>query len=219
MTITKSRKKLEDNLPFILRNWKKFTAQEMGDKIGVSESYYRRYLYSLGLRKMNKNPWKIKELLFLKANYNRLENQELAIELDRTLDSVTAKLCQLKLKRHPSFLFKIRSKNAKEKGFANGYGDAVKGRKQKQVGEKWIINGLWRIKLGKGKIVKLHTYLWKEKHGEIPKLHRIRFKDGDSLNCTIENLIAVRLTDEELKANRLKKMSTMDRIMSGYVSE
>jgi hypothetical protein len=44
------------------------------------------------------------------------------------------------------------------------------------------------IKLAHSKWEHLHTYLWKQAHGPIPKGHIVTFKDQDSLNCTLENL-------------------------------
>lgn len=46
---------------------------------------------------------------------------------------------------------------------------------------QWI-----RVKLGKW--VELHRYVWKKKHGRIPKGMCVAFKDRDTMNCTIENL-------------------------------
>lgn len=38
------------------------------------------------------------------------------------------------------------------------------------------------------RIVRLAVYNWEKKHGKIPKGYRLDFKDGDSLNCEVENL-------------------------------
>lgn len=38
------------------------------------------------------------------------------------------------------------------------------------------------------KLVVKHQYLWKSVHGEIPKGHKVVFKDGNTLNCVIDNL-------------------------------
>jgi hypothetical protein len=46
---------------------------------------------------------------------------------------------------------------------------------------KWI-----RVSLGKWR--ELHRVTWEQHHGKIPKGYNVVFKDGDSLNCDIDNL-------------------------------
>lgn len=47
----------------------------------------------------------------------------------------------------------------------------------------------WRIKLpGKRKLVYKHIWLWEEEYGKVPKGYNIIFKNGDSLDCRIDNL-------------------------------
>ncbi len=36
-----------------------------------------------------------------------------------------------------------------------------------------------------------HRWLWEQAHGAIPKGHIVIFKDGDTMNCVLENLILV----------------------------
>lgn len=49
-----------------------------------------------------------------------------------------------------------------------------------------------------------HRAIWEERHGKIPKGYRIHFKDGNTLNCSIENLEC--LTDQEaMDRNRITK--------------
>ena len=47
------------------------------------------------------------------------------------------------------------------------------------------------IKLKNGKSRKLHLYLWENAHGKLPTNKVLRFKDGNPLNCTLDNLICV----------------------------
>lgn len=47
------------------------------------------------------------------------------------------------------------------------------------------------IRVALSKWVLLHRYLWELHYGEIEKGMNIQFKDGDSLNCNIENLYAI----------------------------
>lgn len=43
-----------------------------------------------------------------------------------------------------------------------------------------------RISIGKWEL--FHRYVWEQKHGNIPKGYCLWFKDGNSLNCELENL-------------------------------
>ncbi|MBY0244985.1 MAG: HNH endonuclease [Sphingobacteriaceae bacterium] len=50
-----------------------------------------------------------------------------------------------------------------------------------------------------GKWDYLHRHLWREANGEIPSKHVVRFKDGDQLNCVLENLELISMKDNRLK--------------------
>jgi hypothetical protein len=47
------------------------------------------------------------------------------------------------------------------------------------------------IRLSLSKWVLYHRYLWEQVNGAIPPKHVLRFKDGDSLNCVLDNLEVV----------------------------
>lgn len=36
-----------------------------------------------------------------------------------------------------------------------------------------------------------HRYLWEQAYGPIPKGHNVQFKDGDTLNCVLDNLYLI----------------------------
>lgn len=44
------------------------------------------------------------------------------------------------------------------------------------------------IRVSIGKWVLYHSYLWEKKYGKIPKGHCLWFKDGNSMNITLDNL-------------------------------
>lgn len=52
------------------------------------------------------------------------------------------------------------------------------------------------IRINQGEWALYHQYVWEQKYGKIPKGMNVVFKDGNSLNCKIENLEMI--TDEEL---------------------
>jgi hypothetical protein len=44
------------------------------------------------------------------------------------------------------------------------------------------------IRLSKSKWIELHLYLWRQHYGPVPKGMQLTFKDGNSMNCVIDNL-------------------------------
>lgn len=36
-----------------------------------------------------------------------------------------------------------------------------------------------------------HRWLWEQAHGAIPKGYNVQFKDGDTLNCVLDNLYLI----------------------------
>ncbi|OGU58274.1 MAG: hypothetical protein A2V66_03545 [Ignavibacteria bacterium RBG_13_36_8] len=47
------------------------------------------------------------------------------------------------------------------------------------------------IRLSEGKWIPLHQYLWKNKYGKVPKGHVIAFKNGNSFDCRLGNLMLI----------------------------
>ncbi|MDK9757653.1 HNH endonuclease [Vibrio sp. D173a] len=54
-----------------------------------------------------------------------------------------------------------------------------------------------------------HQIVWENAHGKIPENHAIRFKDGDKLNCVLDNLICVSLAvNLRMNKNRVQELPT-----------
>ena len=49
-------------------------------------------------------------------------------------------------------------------------------------------NDYYWIRISQNKWQQLHVYLWEKKYGEVSAGYIVRFKDGNHLNCKIENL-------------------------------
>lgn len=49
-------------------------------------------------------------------------------------------------------------------------------------------DGYQEIRIAKGKFMFLHRKVWEEVNGPVPPGHALVFKDGNKLNCAIENL-------------------------------
>lgn len=52
------------------------------------------------------------------------------------------------------------------------------------------------IRVALGKWVLLHRYIWTQEHGDIPSGMNVQFKDGNSLNCAIDNLYLISRSDQ-----------------------
>jgi hypothetical protein len=52
----------------------------------------------------------------------------------------------------------------------------------------------------------LHRILWEETHGPVPPGHLVVFKDGNKLNCVLENLELITLADNLRRNSVWKKM-------------
>ena len=58
-----------------------------------------------------------------------------------------------------------------------------------------------------------HHKIWRDAHGEIPKNSIIRFKDGNQMNCVIENLQLISLV-QNMKMNTIQRFpSELQQIM------
>lgn len=44
-----------------------------------------------------------------------------------------------------------------------------------------------------------HRWLWEQAHGAIPKGYNVQFKDGDTLNCVLDNLYLISRTEQVRK--------------------
>lgn len=57
------------------------------------------------------------------------------------------------------------------------------------------------IRIAQAKWVLYHRYIWAQHNGPIPPRHIVRFKNGDTLDCRIENLEMISMA-ENVKKNR-----------------
>lgn len=62
-----------------------------------------------------------------------------------------------------------------------------------------------RISLGNWQLY--HRYVWEKAYGTIPKEHIVRFRDGDSMNCELDNLELVPWT-KNMEMNSIQRFPT-----------
>lgn len=65
-------------------------------------------------------------------------------------------------------------------------------------------DGYVYMRVNKGKFVLKHRKVWEDVNGPIPKGHIIIFKDGNKLNCDINNLSMITMK-ENMERNRITK--------------
>lgn len=131
--------------------------------------------------------WTRQEIAFVKANYGKMKGREIAEHLGRTNYAVWRKaadvldLPKYTGKRHWMYV--------------------DPGRPYKKDGRMWIKNE-------KGKLEMYSRYLWRHNKGPIPKGQVVAFRNGDAMDCRIENLELV--TRAELLRRNFKKGQKKD---------
>lgn len=175
--VSTSNKKIDQMLQ---QNYLFYGEKPIARMIGRSSTFVRTRLRQLGL----KVPDNIVELRKMQSRFSRGHTPQ--NKGKKMPESVRERI------KHTFFLPGNVPVNAKQKD-----GEIVIRYDHKNRGGQpymWI-----RIALGVWK--PYHKHLWNEKHGSIPDSHCLWFKDGNTLNCTLENLELISRS-ENLKRNR-----------------
>lgn len=81
---------------------------------------------------------------------------------------------------------------------ANAYSNGEETTRKNKCGREYIL-----IKVpGKRKLIFKHRHIWEQVHGKIPKGHIIIFKDGNTMNCVIENLECISKQENMLRNSK-----------------
>lgn len=158
---------------------------------------------------MTNKKWQPAEITFLRANYPKLTARQVGVHLGRTRASVKGKIQKLGL-AIPDELRQHRRANAQFKPGHVPFNKGKKGQCAPGCEKTWFKAGhkpantkhdgcittrrdtsghsyKW-IRLSEGNWLELHRYLWQQEHGPIPRGGIIRFKNGDTLDCRLDNL-------------------------------
>ena len=172
-----------------------------------------------------KNKYTHEEDDYLIKNYDYITAIEAAEHLKRTVKSIYSRVNRLRRKGYNI---------AKKDPSAEGLKYAIKSNTHKagtisvricsntKKAYKWI-------KLPNGKSRRLHLHLWEKANGKLPRNKVLRFKDGNHLNCTLDNIICVSRA-KIMKENqngyktretiRVEKMGGLyESILLGYVKK
>ena len=172
-------------------------------------------------------PWTDREIEYLKLNYANKQTAVVANELGFDTKRVISKVCKLGLKKSEEYRL---ANGLTERGFKKGHkphnaGAGMSEEVRAKVSHTWFKKGVAPMnKLEIGSIQKrnasksrpsyyfilsekrewllYHRYLWEQHNGKIPKGGIVTFKDGNSNNCTIENLMLITMR-ENMRRNTI----------------
>jgi hypothetical protein len=68
------------------------------------------------------------------------------------------------------------------------------------------------IRIAKAKWELYHRHIWKQHHGAIPPKHVVCFKDGDQMNCHIDNLECISMAENRKRNDNREKFSQTMRL-------
>lgn len=179
--------------------------RDLAEIMGYKLQFLRKKLYELGYYRMRLDYWTDEQINFLKENYKGMGDLEISEIFQRkfpkskpwTIKHIEKKRKYLGLRRTDRQLFNIRLRNI-DQGRMDGLNWSKKPiRRMLRYGTCIIrnING-YKVKLVrvKGGFKKLAHINYEKQFGPIPKGHMIIMKDGNSLNCEVENLELVTRT-------------------------
>lgn len=199
-----SKKQIE----FIRNNWDKMSNAQMAKRFKINFSTFSGKLHERGLFRMHFEYWTQEQILFLKSNYKRIGDKELAIlfnglwekEKRWTFKHIEKKRLYLKLKRTANQIALIKVRN-RLRGCWLGH-SAWETRGISPDGTIRIWRHSWKNKHGrtgstfmaikvKGKFVHYARWLYEKTFGPMAPGYVIGFKDGNNLNVVTSNLEAI----------------------------
>jgi hypothetical protein len=178
--------------------------------------------------KRTKRLWSPTEIEYLIANFPDTHTQDICDYLGRSYSSVSGQAYKLRLHKSESFRYNELQKQAerlKTDGakfrFHPGSAPANKGQKMskevyRKVSETMFkkgitplntkpegyevldIDGYVKIKAD-GKMKYKHRFVWEQHNEKLKNGDVVRFKDGNKLNCSIENLELVSRSENMIK--------------------
>lgn len=102
------------------------------------------------------------------------------------------------------------SEEAQEKCMRTTFKDGNTPRNAYAAGTEIVRDGRVYVKVpGRRRLMLKQHYVWQKHHGKIPQDHVVKFKDGDFMNCDIDNLYIMSRADACVKM--ISEMSTEQR--------
>lgn len=198
---------------FLKDNFRTMTNAQLAKSLGLTLTVTRNYLYQFGLKRFEMEFWTDEQIEFLKANYQKKGDTELAEifaekwhkEKGWSKKHIEKKRRYLKLKRTQAEIKAIKNRHIKSGVYVRGNQKMWETRGAAAVGDVriWQANNhpVMVIKTPKG-FVDLSREIWKKHHGKIPNGMVVTVKDGNRLNLDIENLELITRAENAFR-NRL----------------
>lgn len=219
--------------------WPCSPARIIAAQIGVSSQAVKAKALKLKLRKApGYNRAKFSSLalteserLFIKENYTRYTNEELAKLTGRSESSIQSVRREFALSKTNEGCFKKgdRPWNFRQKGVQPYHAKTVATQfKKGLIPANTMPDGAITVRAAHkdrndkpykfiriaGKWVLYHRWVWEQHHGEIPPKHIITFIDGDTFNCTLDNLKCISKADNARRNYNAKKAQLASRNLS-----
>jgi hypothetical protein len=183
---------------------------------------------------MPRKPWNKYERWLLELHFPLRRTEWIARQLGRTYCSVVAQAAKMGLRKSEWFLQsdlngRLKGDRGKYTRFQKGQTTWNKGKlydaggrsaetrfKPGHLPATTLHDGAITIRHDKrgvpyqhirvdlGVWVPLHVHRWREAHGKIPRRHCIVFRDGDTLNCDLENLECIS-REEHMRRNTIHR--------------
>ena len=172
----------QEELEYIRENYHKVPAKDIAEHL--NRSVASLYAKAQKLKVYRDIYYTKEDDDFIKANYLKMSDKELGKALGRTHLSIM-------WRRKDVLNLKKTSKQAvrKEGIFKKGHIPANAHKTGTIILRQDGNSKIYYIKVeNKKQMVKLHHYVYEQAHGKIPKGYVIRFKDGNTLNCDLDNL-------------------------------
>ncbi len=218
--IRKYEKWTEDEYQFLRQNVDSMPTPQIARALNRSCVSVTSKLYALKINRVNYNSWTIEEEEFIRNNYHMLTSAQIASALNRRKLLVKNKIYSMGL-RLPATIVQQRKVNGQFKKGGTPFNKGLKGVHYSPASEfkkghlpgntkydgcitirtdhynrrakkyKWI-----RLSLGKWEL--LHRVIWQQAYGKIPKRKILYFKNGDTLDCRLENLMLLTRKEQVL---------------------
>lgn len=191
----------DDKISYIKENFFKKSNKEIATELGLKLTTLRVKAYELGLKRFEMEYWTDEMVLYLKKNYKKIGDVEIAEIFQElfpknkkwTKQHIDKKRGYLKLFRTDAQLQKIRARNNKNGRYSVNHWKRWIG-KVTPVGEirQWMSNGKMKkfIKLENG-FVPYAPWYYLNHIGQIPKGSVVRVRDGNNLNIVESNLMLI----------------------------
>lgn len=176
----------QEELDYIRANYNKIPAKDIAKHLGRSAPSI--YAKARKLKVYRDIYYTKEDDDFIRDNYLKMSDKELGKALGRTHVAIM-------FRRKDVLNLKKTSKQIirKEEGFfKKGHVPANTHKTGTVILRQDGNFQLYYIKVkGLKQMVKLHHYVYEQAHGKIPKGHVVRFKDGNTLNCDLDNLVCM----------------------------